>query len=120
LEESRQLLNSLSADTKTGDRATRLAAKLNFAQAGNLADETRLREQLATQPDDMEARLQLANLLIGSGRHAAGMDELLDMIGRDRTWNEEVARKTLLSVFNLLTRDPLVAQYRRKLASALN
>jgi putative thioredoxin len=120
LDEASQLLGSLSADIRKEDRATRLAAKLNFAQAGSHADEVKLREQIASQPDDMESRLQLANLLIGAGRYTEGMDELLEMIGRNRAWNEDAARKTLLSVFNLLAGDPLVAQYRRKLASALN
>jgi len=47
------------------------------------------------------------------------MDELLAMIRRDRRWNDEAARKALLSVFELLGDDPLVAEYRRKLASVL-
>jgi putative thioredoxin len=119
LEEARQLLNSLSADMKADERATRLQTRLNFAQSAQ-GDEAGLRERLAAQPGDMETRLQLANLLVASARYAEGMDELLAMIERDRTWNEDAARKTLLSVFNLLAGDPLVPQYRRKLASALN
>jgi putative thioredoxin len=119
-DEARQLLNSLSEDARKEDRAARLAAKLDFAGSGGGADEGALRERIAAQPDEMEPRQELANLLVGSGRYAEGMDELLEMIGRDRAWNEEAARKTLLSVFNLLAGDPLVAQYRRKLASLLN
>ncbi|HEX8980556.1 MAG TPA: co-chaperone YbbN [Parasulfuritortus sp.] len=120
LDEARQLLNSLSEDARKEDRAARLAAKLSFAGSGGGADESALRDQVAARPEAMEPRLELANLLIGSDRYAEGMDELLEMIGRDRAWNEEAARKTLLSVFNLLAGDPLVAQYRRKLASLLN
>lgn len=120
LEEASQLLNSLSAAKKSEDRAARLSAKLNFARTDGQTNEKGLREQIAGNPDAMETRLELANLLIGSGRYAEGMDELLEMIVRDRTWNEEAARKTLLSVFNLLAGDALVSQYRRKLASTLN
>jgi putative thioredoxin len=119
-DEARQLLNTLSPGKLAEDRAVRLAARLSFAQSGSGTDEAALRDKIAANPDDMEARLQLANLLVGSGRHAAGMDELLEMIARDRNWNEEAARKALLSVFNLLAGDPLVSQYRRKLASTLN
>ena len=68
----------------------------------------------------MDSRLQLANLLIAQGRYSEGMDALLAMIERDKTWNDEAARKAMLAAFNLLGTDPLVAQYRRKLASALN
>lgn len=67
----------------------------------------------------MEARLRLAKQLVAAGRYAEGMDELLAMIRRDRRWNDEAARKALLSVFELLGDDPLVAEYRRKLASVL-
>jgi putative thioredoxin len=120
VDEARQLLNTLSPETKAEGRAAQLAAKLEFVRAGSTADEDALRQNVATDPNDMDSRLQLANLLIGSRRYAEGMDELLAMIGQDRSWNEEAARKTLLSVFNLLAGDPLVAQYRRKLASVLN
>jgi len=120
LEEARQLLNSVSALAQSEDRAVRLAARLDFAQAGKSAVEAKPREQIAAKSDDMDARLQLANLLIGLERYAEGMDMLLEMIGLDRAWNDDAARKTLLSVFNLLAGDPLAAQYRRKLASVLH
>jgi putative thioredoxin len=120
MDEARQLLGTLSAEKKAEDRAARLQAKLDFAQSGAQGDEAGLREQVAAGPDDMEARMKLANLLVASGRYAEGMDQLLEMVALDRAWNDEAARKTLLSVFNLLGGDPLVAQYRRKLASALN
>ena len=120
IEEATQLLNSLSADKKADPRAARLLTKLNFAQSGQAVDEAALRARIDSHPDDLEARFALANALVASARYAEGMDALLDIIRRDRGWNEEAARKTLLSVFELLAGDPLVSQYRRKLASALN
>jgi putative thioredoxin len=120
-DEARRLLDSLSPATREGDQASRLLAKLSFAAGGQAeGDEAGLRAAVAARPEDMDSRLKLANLLVAGGRYAEGMDELLEMIGRDRQWNEEAARKTLLSVFSLLGGDPLVSQYRRKLASALN
>ncbi|MDD4880258.1 MAG: tetratricopeptide repeat protein [Gallionellaceae bacterium] len=120
IDEASQLLDSLSPEMKADERAARLRTKLDFARSGVKTDETALRAQIAVQPDAMEARLELANYLIASARYAEGMDELLEMVQRDRAWNEDAARKTLLSVFSLLGGDPLAAQYRRKLASALN
>lgn len=121
IDEAARLLESLSATTRNESRAQQLLARLNFARckAGG-EDEAELRARIAANPQDMATRLKLANLLIASGRHAEGMDELLEMIRRDKTWNEEAARKTMLSVFNLLGASPLVSEYRRKLASALN
>jgi putative thioredoxin len=120
-DEAKRLLDSLSPVKQMDDRVQRLRAKLAFAQGGQTeGDETDLRARIAAQPDDMEPRMDLANLLIASGRHQEGLDTLLDMVRLDRTWNEEAARKQILAVFNLLGAHPLVSEYRRKLASALN
>ncbi|MEW6678673.1 MAG: co-chaperone YbbN [Pseudomonadota bacterium] len=120
-DEAKRLLDSLSPVKQMDDRVQRLRAKLAFAQGGQTeGDETELRNRIAAQPDDMEPRMDLANLLIASGRHQEGLDTLLDMVRLDRTWNEEAARKQILAVFNLLGAHPLVSEYRRKLASALN
>lgn len=121
LDEAGRLLDSLSPATRADSRAQQLLARLTFSRASESGhDEQSLRARIAAAPDDMATRLELANLLIASGRHAEGMDELLEMIRMDRSWNEEAARKSMLSVFNLLGGGPLVAEYRRKLASALN
>jgi putative thioredoxin len=120
-EDAKRLLDSLSPATLAQERPRRLLAKLNFALAGQSSgDEQTLRQRIAAQPDDMEARLALANLLVAGGQPAAGMDELLEMVRRDRAWNDEAARKTILSVFSVLGASPLVSEYRRKLSSALN
>lgn len=119
-EDAKPLLDSLSPVTLMDDRPRALLAKVNFALAGHGgADEASLRERIAAQPEDMESRLQLAELLVAAGRHAEGMDELLEMIRRDRAWNDDAARKTLLSVFSVLGSHPLVGEYRRKLTAAL-
>ena len=121
MEEAKRLLDSLSPATLLDDRPQRLLAKVNFALSGaSGGDEATLRDKVNSRPEDMDSRLQLANLLIASGRHAEGMDELLIMIARDKAWNDEAARKTMLSVFSMLGGSPLVSEYRRKLASALN
>lgn len=121
IDEAARLLESLSANSRTEARAQQLLARLTFARSkASGQDEAGLRARIAANPEDMATRLALANLLITTGRYAEGMDELLEMIRRDKTWNEEAARKTMLSVFNLLGGSPLVSEYRRKLASALN
>jgi len=120
LDEARRLFDSLSPVARMEERAQQVLARLNFAQAGS-GDEAGLRSRLEEQPDDMEARMQLASLLIAAGRHQDGLEELLELVRRDRTWNDEAARKAMLAVFNLLGGEgPLVSEYRRKLARALN
>ena len=75
---------------------------------------------MATNENDLEARLKLANLLVAAGQYEAGMDQLLEIVRRDRGFEDDAGRKTLLSVFNLLGGGELVSRYRRLLASALN
>ncbi len=120
LDEARQLLDSLSPVRRMADDAQKTLARLNFAQAGS-GDETPLRERLAAQPDDHDARLQLGQLLVAAGRAQEGLEEMLELVRRNRAWNDDAARLAMLEVFNLLGgQHPLVADYRRKLARALN
>lgn len=121
LDEAQRLLDSLAAATRMEARVQQLLARLSFARGGQEAgNEQELRDRIAARPDDMQARLDLANLLVARGRHAEGLEQLLEMVRLDRSWNEEAARKQILAVFNLLGSHPLVSEYRRKLASALN
>ncbi len=122
LEEAKRLLDSLTPNTRMDERAQQLLARLTFALGGQQGgDAAELKARIEARPDDMEVRMQLANLYIASGRHQEGLDELLDMVRRDKAWNEEAARKAVLAVFNMLgNQGPLVAAYRRKLSSALN
>ena len=76
--------------------------------------------RVAANENDLEARLTLANLLVAAGQYEAGMDQLLEIVRRDRAFEDDIGRKTLLSVFNLLGGGELVSRYRRLLASALN
>ena len=116
-DEARRLLGNLTDGADP--RVAQLRARLQFmGEAGE--DEAALNARVANNENDLEARLKLANLHVASGHYEAGMDQLLEIIRRDRTFEDDIGRKTLLSVFDLLAGNPLVSQYRRKLASALN
>lgn len=120
--EAQRLLDSLrDPEVLKDDRVLRLGARLKFLQAGSKgSSEDSLKEAIAANGDDLEARLELANLLIAANRHAEGMDQLIEIVRRNRGFKDEIARKTLLDVFNLLGgQNGLVAEYRRKLSSAL-
>jgi putative thioredoxin len=65
--------------------------------------------------------LQLANLSVVKKDYAAALEQLLEVVRRDRKFNDDIARKTMLQVFSLLgNQGDLVSEYRRKLASAIN
>ena len=71
-------------------------------------------------PKDLAAQFDLAGAYISSGDMEAGLDALLAIVERDRAWNEEAAKKKLLTVFEALgPAHPLTARGRRRLSSIL-
>jgi putative thioredoxin len=115
-DEARRLIGSVPDDADP--RVPALKARLQFMGAAG-EDETALRSRVAANENDLEARLKLANRLVAAGQHEAGMDQLLEIVRRDRSFEDDVGRRTLLSVFDLLGGGEAVSRYRRLLASVL-
>ncbi len=79
-----------------------------------------LKQKAAGDPNDHQARIALAVALYAAGNGEAAIDELIESIRRNRTWNEEAARKQLLKLFEAFgPTDPRTVQGRRKLSSVL-
>jgi putative thioredoxin len=116
-DEAQRLIGSVPDDADP--RVPQLKARLQFLGAAG-ADEAALQARIAADGNDLEARLALANLAIAGQRYEEGMEHLLEIVRRDRGFQDDIGRKTLLSVFNLLGGGELVSRYRRLLASALN
>ena len=94
-------------------------AALALAQSAS-SETAEFEQRLAANPDDHEARLELATALAGRGQLAEAADQLLASIERDREWNEGAARKQLLTVFEAAGAGSEVArQGRRKLSAIL-
>ena len=121
-EEAQQLLDSVkNFDIVKDARVQQLVAQARLAvMAASGEGEAELLAKVDANPDDLEARLKLANALIAMNRHAEGMDQLLEIVARDRDFRDDIGRRTLLDVFSLLGGGPLVSEYRRKLAGMLN
>ena len=115
-DEAQRLLGGVPDDADP--RVPQLKARLQFMGAAG-EDQAALAARVAANENDLEARLALANLLVAAGQYEAGMDQLLEIVRRDRGFKEDIGRKTLLSVFSLLDGDERVSRYRRLLASAL-
>lgn len=133
-----------AADTITPHaRFAALATWLAAAEAGP-ADVAALQAAIAANKRDFDARLRLAQHHLAAQRFTEAMDELLEIIMRDKTWNDQAARKTYVAILELLAKpapkpaaeaktgtleiagkaavvqsDPLIDQYRRKLSMAL-
>ena len=94
-------------------------AALALAAAGD-AETGVFEQRLARDADDHEARFELAKALAGRGQLGEAADHLLTIIARDRAWNDEAARKQLLTVFEAAGGASDVAkQGRRRLSSIL-
>jgi putative thioredoxin len=115
-DKAHRLLESVPEDADP--RVPQLKARLQFMESAG-EDQAELVAQVAANENDLEARLKLANLYVAAGQYEAGMDQLLEIVRRDRSFGDDIGRKTLLSVFTLLDGDALVSHYRRLLASAL-
>jgi putative thioredoxin len=118
LEEAEAALAQVQADSNLDARAEALRNALAFARAGGSEDD--LAAKIEANPGDLEARLALAGAYAGRQAWREAMDQLLEILRRDRAWRDGEARKQMLAIFNLAAGEAeLVAEYRRKLSSAL-
>jgi putative thioredoxin len=115
-DETHRLLAGVADDADP--RVPQLKARLQFMGAAG-EDEAALAARVAANENDLEARLKMAQLLVAAGQYEAGMDQLLEIVRRDRSFEDDIGRKTLLSVFDLLGGGELPSRYRRMLASIL-
>jgi putative thioredoxin len=70
--------------------------------------------------NDLGARLELAELLVSRRDFRPAMHQLIEIVKRDRTFRDDIARKKLLVAFEMAADDPdLVAEYRSRLSSLL-
>jgi putative thioredoxin len=104
-------------DTRFNSIRTRLDA---LDAAADLPPTDALEARVAAEPADLEARFDLASALIARRNYAGAFEHLLTIVQRDRTFRDDIGRKTMLSVFDLAAHQPeLVSQWRRKLSASL-
>ena len=112
------LLERVAPSASVAGEAERLAAALRTRAA--TGDVDALRARLATTPDDLAARLDLGRALAAEGRHEEALAELLEVVRRDRAFDDDAARKAMVDLFAVLGSDhPLTERYREELAKAL-
>jgi putative thioredoxin len=107
---------------KQGDPAIAAAkARLELAEAESaLGDPAEFEARITHDANDHEARFQLALILNARGHREAAVDHLVDIVGRKRDWNDEQARKQLITFFEAWgPKDPMTLYGRRRLSSVL-
>ena len=122
-EEAGQTIRSLPVNIQHDSEIVRLNAVLGFAERAELAAKSpdTLNETLKKEPDNLDARYQLSALNVVNGDYETAMNNLLEIIRRDRSYKDDAGRKALLDIFTILDNEgELVKKYRAKLASTLN
>ena len=121
LDEAESLLGTVKPNLDWDDRVQTLRQGVAFVRSGQSGPgEDELARRIAAKPEDLEARLLLANLHAGRRNYRKAMDELLEIIRRKKDFRDGGARKQMLAIFSLASAEPdLVSEYRRKLASTL-
>jgi putative thioredoxin len=78
-----------------------------------------LQTAIQANPDDLRARYLLGVQQIVSGDAAAGLEQFLEMLRRNRDFDDGLARRALIDAFRILDDEDLVGRYRRRMASVL-
>jgi len=121
LDQAEAILNGAPAEISKSPELEAAHAQIELArQAENAGPVADLRARVEADPDDHQARFDLARALHASGAVQEAVDELLELFRRDREWNEGAAKAQLFTIFDALKpNDPVVLNGRRKLSSMI-
>ncbi|MHA6718571.1 tetratricopeptide repeat protein [Sphingomonas sp. RS6] len=120
-DEAQAVLDALEGDAAKAPEVERARAALSLAREAQPVDDlSALAARAAANPEDMDARYELAGGQMAAGDRDGAAETLLAMVRDDRAWNEGAARQRLLKLFEVVgLEDPWVSAQRRKLSAIL-
>lgn len=121
LDQAEAILNGAPAEISTAPELEAAAAQLALArQAADAGPVAELRTMVEAEPDNHQARFDLAQALHAIGDAEGAVEELLALFGKDREWNDGAAKAQLFTIFDALKpNDPIVLNGRRRLSSMI-
>lgn len=120
LDEAQAVLDAVPEGVRDAGLDRARAALSLAREAKPVQDLSALEARVAANPDDHEARFELAGGLMANGDRDGAADALLAIIAMDRDWNEAAAKAQLLKLFEAEgLEDPWVAAQRRRLSTIL-
>ncbi len=120
-EGAKSALDGLPEEVQQEPEVLALRGHLEFeSRASDMPEPAALEQRLAENPDDSEARYQLAIHKVNSQDYEAALDLLLELMRRDRSYQDDAARKTMIKIFDLLGDDPMAARYRSRMFNLLH
>jgi putative thioredoxin len=122
LADARAMIETLTPLAQMDERVSQLKARLDLAEgAAGAGAEAALEKRISANESDLEARLELAHVYVARQDYRPALEQLLAIVERDRKWGDDVARKTMLKVFELMgNQGALVSEFRKRLARTLN
>ena len=121
LDQAEGFLNAAPAAIAKSKEIDAARAQLELAkQAANAGPEAELRAAVEANPNDHQARYDLAAALLAAGNPKEAVDQLLELFRRDREWNGGAAKAQLFTIFDALKpTDPIAVKGRRRLSSMI-
>jgi len=121
VDQAEAVLNGAPAEISKAPELEAAFAQIQLArQAANAGPVAELQATVDADPDNLQARFDLAQAMQASGDTQGAVDQLLDLFRRDREWNEAAAKAQLLTIFDALdAKDPIALTGRRKLSSMI-
>ncbi|MCZ8078333.1 MAG: thioredoxin [Rhodobacteraceae bacterium] len=121
LDQAEAMLNAAPPAVAKAKEVEAARAQLELArQAANAGPEQELRAAIQADPQDRQARFDLALALHAAGKVDEAVDVLLDLFKLDREWNDAAARTQLMTIFEALKpTDPIALKGRRRLSSMI-
>ena len=121
IEQAKLALDRVPEDKRTGEAYLAVAKSIRLQEeASGLSETASLAAALEADPDNHQARFDLAVVMNAEGKRMEAAEMLVALFKRDRTWNEDAARKKLLEFFEAWgAKDPATLKGRRLLSAAL-
>ncbi|AEI95831.1 thioredoxin family protein [Roseobacter litoralis] len=121
LDQAEAILNGAPAEISKAPELEAAFAQLELArQAEGAGPVDELKAAVAADPDNNQARFDLAQAMHANGDVEGGVAELLELFRRDQEWNDGAAKAQLFTIFEALKpNDPIVLNGRRKLSSII-
>ena len=120
IDEARSLLEAVPDKAASDPAIARARSALALAEIAPAGESSELEARVAANPDDLDARFELAGALMAQSERDSAADQLLEIVRRDREWNDGAARKRLLQLLEATgLEDPWAAQQRRRLSAIL-
>ncbi|MGV6825657.1 MAG: thioredoxin [bacterium] len=113
------IVNQLPADDQELPEIKALCGHLHFETLAEGKSVEGLQQQLKANPNDHRSRLELAALYVAEEQYEAALQQLLELMRKDSSFQDGAAKHNMIRIFEILGDDPLVSSYRSKMMSLI-